>query len=70
MDVNFLKLPGAVKNVLDKDRVDAEVKGTFYVRDGSGIAQNQVRQPWQRGPEARTIPGAQESHPAATFDDR
>ena len=37
VDVNLLKVPGAVKNVLDKDRVDAEIKGTFYVREGSGI---------------------------------
>lgn len=37
LDVNFLRLPGAVKSVLDKDRVNAEVKGTFYVREGSGI---------------------------------
>ena len=37
VDVNLLKLPGAVKNVLDKDRVEAEVKGTFYVREGSGL---------------------------------
>lgn len=37
VDVNLLKVPGAVKNVLDKDRVKAEIKGTFYVREGSGI---------------------------------
>ena len=37
LDVNFLRLPGAVKSVLDKDRVKAEVKGTFYVREGSGL---------------------------------
>ncbi|HQZ15747.1 MAG TPA: LEA type 2 family protein [Vicinamibacteria bacterium] len=37
VDVNLLKVPGAVKNVLDKDRVDAEIKGTFYVREGSGV---------------------------------
>ena len=37
VDVNLLKVPGAVKNVLNQDRVDAEVKGTFYVRDGSGL---------------------------------
>jgi LEA14-like dessication related protein len=36
-DVNFLALPGAVKNVLDKDRVKAEAKGAFYVRDGNGL---------------------------------
>jgi LEA14-like dessication related protein len=37
VDVNFLKIPGAVQRVLDRDRVDAEVKGTFYVKDGSGL---------------------------------
>jgi LEA14-like dessication related protein len=37
LDVNFLRVPGAVKNVLERDRVDAEVKGTFYVREGSGL---------------------------------
>ena len=37
MDVNLLKIPGVVKSALDSDRVEAEVKGTFYVRDGSGL---------------------------------
>ena len=37
LDVNFLRVPGAVKSILERDRVDAEVKGTFYVRDGSGL---------------------------------
>jgi len=37
VDVNLLRIPGAVKRALDRDRVDAEVKGTFYVRDGSGL---------------------------------
>ena len=37
LDVNFLRIPGAVKSALDRDKVDAEVKGTFYVRDGSGL---------------------------------
>jgi len=37
LDVNFLRLPGAVKSSLDRDEVDAEVKGTFYVREGSGL---------------------------------
>lgn len=36
-DVNFLTLPGTVKNILDRDRVKAEAKGTFYVRDGGGV---------------------------------
>jgi LEA14-like dessication related protein len=37
LDVNFLKIPGAVKNALERDRADAEVKGIFYVREGSGL---------------------------------
>ena len=37
LDVNFLRIPGVVKEALDRDRVDAEVKGTFYVREGSGL---------------------------------
>ncbi len=37
VDVNLLRVPGAVKKVLDRDRVDAEIKGTFYVKDGSGL---------------------------------
>jgi hypothetical protein len=37
LDVNFLSVPGVVKRTLDRDRVDAEVKGTFYVRDGAGL---------------------------------
>lgn len=37
LDVSFLRIPGAVKRVLENDRVDAEVKGVFYVREGSGL---------------------------------
>jgi len=37
VDVNFLKVPGVVHKVLENDKVDAEVKGTFYVREGSGL---------------------------------
>jgi LEA14-like dessication related protein len=36
-DLNFLSLPGTIKAVLDQDKVAAEVKGTFYVRQGSGL---------------------------------
>lgn len=36
-NVDFLKLPGAVKTVLDKDRVQARARGTFHVRQGDGI---------------------------------
>ena len=37
LDVNFLRIPGAVKSALDRDRVDAQIKGAFYVREGSGL---------------------------------
>jgi LEA14-like dessication related protein len=37
LDVNLLKIPGALKEALDRDRADAEVKGTFYVREGSQL---------------------------------
>jgi LEA14-like dessication related protein len=35
-DINFLALPGTVKNVLDRDRVKANAKGAFYVRRADG----------------------------------
>ncbi len=34
--LSWLSLPGSVKSVLDRDRVEAEVKGTFFVRSGGG----------------------------------
>jgi LEA14-like dessication related protein len=35
-DLNFLSVPSGVKQVLERDRVRAEVKGNFFVRqDGS-----------------------------------
>jgi LEA14-like dessication related protein len=37
VDVGFLNLPGAVRRVLDDDRVKAKAKGTFYVRQGDGL---------------------------------
>jgi LEA14-like dessication related protein len=36
-DLNFLSLPGGVKRVLDRDRVQAKVKGKFYVRRGGDL---------------------------------
>src|SRR5215510_3719734 len=36
-NVNFLKLPGAVKALLDQSRVKARAKGNFHVREGNGI---------------------------------
>lgn len=35
-DMNFLQLPGAVKDVIGDDRVKARAKGTFFVREPSG----------------------------------
>jgi LEA14-like dessication related protein len=35
-DLNFLSLPGVVKELLDDKRADARVKGDFYVRRGDG----------------------------------
>lgn len=43
LDVNFLKTAGAVKRALERDRADAEVKGTFYVREGSGLRKIKFR---------------------------
>ncbi len=36
-NVDFLKLPGAVKALLDRNRVQARARGTFHVREGNGI---------------------------------
>jgi LEA14-like dessication related protein len=36
-NVDFLRLPGAVKGLLDESRVKARAKGTFHVREGDGI---------------------------------
>src|SRR5215510_1513325 len=33
-ELNWLSLPATVKRVFDQDRVQARVKGTFYVRQG------------------------------------
>ena len=35
--LNFLSLPGAIKEVLDDDRADVHVNGTFYVRRGGDL---------------------------------
>ena len=36
LDVDFLRLPGAIKSVLDRDRAHAEVRGEFYLRERGG----------------------------------
>ena len=36
-NLNFLKVPGTVKAVLDQDRAKAQARGHFYVRHGDGL---------------------------------
>ena len=36
-DLNFLHVPGAVKDLIDDDRVKARAKGTFFVREAGGL---------------------------------
>lgn len=38
-DLNYLRVPGAVKSILDRDRVDARTRGRFYMRRGGGRVQ-------------------------------
>lgn len=35
-DLNYLRLPGTVKSILDRDRVDARTRGRFYMRRDGG----------------------------------
>ena len=35
-DLNYLRVPGAVKSVMDRDRVDARTRGRFFMRRGEG----------------------------------
>ena len=35
-DVNLLRLPGAIKEIFDRDRVAARAHGDFYMRKGEG----------------------------------
>lgn len=37
VNVNYLRLPGAVQAVLDDDDVRAQARGTFFIREGSGF---------------------------------
>jgi len=36
-DLNFLSLPGAIKEIFQQDRVKAQVAGDFYVKEPSGL---------------------------------
>jgi LEA14-like dessication related protein len=37
VEVNYLRVPGAIKAVLDDDQVRAQARGVFYVRQGGGL---------------------------------
>jgi LEA14-like dessication related protein len=37
VDVNYLRVPGAIKAVLDDDEVRARARGVFYLRRGGGL---------------------------------
>jgi LEA14-like dessication related protein len=37
VDVNYLKLPGAIRTLLDDHEVRARARGVFYVREGGGL---------------------------------
>ena len=37
VDVNYLRVPGAIKAVLEDDQVRAQARGFFYVRQGGGL---------------------------------
>lgn len=36
-DLSFLSLPGAIKRIFEQDRVKAQVKGAFYVKEPGGL---------------------------------
>ena len=38
-NINYFSIPGAVKQVLDEDRMDAVIRGTFYVKGRFRTAQ-------------------------------
>ncbi len=35
-DLNYLRVPGAVKSIVSRDRVDARTRGRFYMRRNGG----------------------------------
>jgi LEA14-like dessication related protein len=37
VDVSYLRVPGAIKAVLEDDQVRAQARGVFYVRQGDGF---------------------------------
>jgi len=37
VDVNYLRVPGAIKAVLEDDEVRARARGVFYLRRGGGL---------------------------------
>jgi len=38
-DLNYLRVPGAVKSIMDRDRVDARTRGRVYMRRNGGREQ-------------------------------
>lgn len=38
-DLNYLRVPGAIKSILERDRVDARTRGRFFMRKNSGRLQ-------------------------------
>lgn len=36
-DLDLIRVPGAIRDILDEDRVQARAKGDFYVRDGDRL---------------------------------
>lgn len=54
-DLNYLRVPGAVKSILDRDRVDARTRGRFFMRrDGGRLRRvgfsSQASLDFERGP--------------------
>lgn len=42
-DLNFLRLPGGIKRMLESDEAKARARGTFYVRRGPGQSLKKMR---------------------------
>jgi len=61
-NINYFSIPGAVKQVLDQDQIDAKVRGTFYLKgrlwgrqlpfESTGVI------PLGRDEDPKTAPGA------------
>ncbi len=42
-DLNFLSLPGAIKEIFQQDRVKAQVAGAFYLKEASGLKKREFK---------------------------